>query len=241
MKPLGYKNYGSIGHFPSSRVGPGDWHIHEGQERICTTKARDKHDVIIITEKLDGSNVGIAKHEGKILAIVRAGYLAVSSKYEMHHHFAEWVRQREDRFQSALQDGERIAGEWLLQAHGSKYAITNPEKLFVAFDLFKGQQRTLFSQLRQLATTHSIAHVKPIHEGGPLPIEDALKLLGNGSFGVDEPEGVVYRVERQGKFDFMGKFVHHSKVDGKYLVKDGEQLPALWNYPIDKLTTPTNP
>jgi len=56
-KPLGRKSYGSIPHLPGSRLGPGDYHAHEGQARIATEKARDKHDKIYVQEKLDGSNV----------------------------------------------------------------------------------------------------------------------------------------------------------------------------------------
>lgn len=59
-KPLGHKAYGSIPHLPNSRLGVGDYHCHEGQARICCEKARDKHDRIIVTEKLDGSNVCVA-------------------------------------------------------------------------------------------------------------------------------------------------------------------------------------
>jgi hypothetical protein len=33
-KPLNAKAYGSIGHLPMSRLGPGDWSVHEGQARI---------------------------------------------------------------------------------------------------------------------------------------------------------------------------------------------------------------
>lgn len=33
-KPLGHKAYGSIPHLPTSRLGPGDHHVTEGQARI---------------------------------------------------------------------------------------------------------------------------------------------------------------------------------------------------------------
>ncbi len=42
-------------------------------------------------EKIDGSCVAIARHEGKILPLVRAGYHARSSEYQLHHMFASWV------------------------------------------------------------------------------------------------------------------------------------------------------
>ncbi|WP_202614648.1 RNA ligase family protein, partial [Escherichia coli] len=75
-KPLGRKAYGSIPHLPGSRLGPADHHCHEGQARICCEKPRDRHDRIIVTEKLDGGNVAIAKVNGAIFALGRAGYLA---------------------------------------------------------------------------------------------------------------------------------------------------------------------
>ena len=54
-KPLGIKAYGSIGHLPNSRLGPGDHAVNEGQARICTEAPRDKYDTITVQEKLDGA------------------------------------------------------------------------------------------------------------------------------------------------------------------------------------------
>jgi hypothetical protein len=54
-KPLGMKNYGHIAHLPGSRMGPGDHSCELGQARIATLKARDRHDQIIVQEKLDGT------------------------------------------------------------------------------------------------------------------------------------------------------------------------------------------
>lgn len=84
-KPLGQRAYGSIPHLPGSRLGPGDYCINEGQARIATEKARDKHDLIIVQEKLDGSNVAVAKVNGEIIALTRSGYTALSSPYQQHH------------------------------------------------------------------------------------------------------------------------------------------------------------
>lgn len=59
-KPLGRKNYGSISHLLGSRLGPSEYHVHKGQNDIATVRPRDKHDRITVTEKVDGSGVGIA-------------------------------------------------------------------------------------------------------------------------------------------------------------------------------------
>jgi hypothetical protein len=78
-KPLGAKSYGHIAHLPGSRMGPGDHKCHEGQKRIATEKPRDRHDEVIVQEKLDGSNVGVARLDGMLYALTRAGYDADSS------------------------------------------------------------------------------------------------------------------------------------------------------------------
>ena len=56
-----------------------------------------------------------------------------------------------------------------------------------------------------------------------------MKIHGEHHSGCDEPEGVVYRVERKGDVDFLAKWVRPDKVDGKYLPEmSGE--PAVWNW-----------
>jgi hypothetical protein len=50
-----------------------------------------------------------------------------------------------------------------------------------------------------------------------------------GMHGALEPlEGAVWRVEREGKVDFLGKYVRHFKQDGKYFNEDHTKL--IWNW-----------
>jgi len=239
-KPLDRKNYGSIGHLPSSRMGPSDHHVHPGQEAICTVKARDKHDVIIVTEKVDGSNVGIARIGDNIHALGRAGYLAQSSKYKQHQLFADWVRKREDFWRETLHDGQRLVGEWLAQAHSTRYNIHDP---FFAFDLISNfdretgekletERRAPFNILQKLCNVSCIQMPRVLHIGSPLSVDKAMELhlqKHSGFHPEDGPEGVVYRVERQGEFDFMAKWVRPDKVDGKYLPEMSGK-DAIWNW-----------
>lgn len=228
-KPLNRKNYGSIGHLLSSRMGPSDHHVHEGQQRICTEKARDKHDTIIITEKLDGSNVGIAKVGDNIYALGRAGYLAQTSKYEQYQLFAAWVREREDHFRKMLEDGQRLIGEWLAQAHGTRYSL--PYGPFIAFDIMEGDKRKSWKYLCDTCGIYGIPMPYPIHYGSPMSVEEAMGRHENthGFHPDDGPEGIVYRVERRGEFDFMAKWVRPNKIDGKYLPEiSGKE--AIWNW-----------
>ena len=229
MKILEGKSYGSIGHLPNSRQGPGDKGVNEGQARIACLRPRDKHDVVIVQEKLDGSNVGVVNHNGRILAVGRAGYLAASSTYLQHRYFALWVAENEDRFRALLDDGERVCGEWLAQAHGTRYALRHEP--FIAFDIMRGTARVPYEQFAARVQAEGFVVPKLLSLGPPLSIEAALKQLGQfGHHGALDPaEGVVWRVERKGKVDFLAKYVRPDKVDGLYFPElTGGEL--VWNW-----------
>jgi hypothetical protein len=226
-KPLGHRAYGHIAHLPGSRTGPKDKHISEGQAKICCLKARDKNDTVIVQEKLDGSNVAVAKIKGQIVPLIRSGYKANTSRFEMHHKFHKWVLEREMLFASLLQEGERCAGEWLLQAHGTRYLL--PHEPFVAFDLLIGKERKTYAEVLSRCTEHGITTPNTVHVGAPIAVNHALKLIGNGKHGALDPvEGAVWRVERKGTVDFLAKYVNHNKEDGKYLPEISGQTP-IWN------------
>lgn len=226
-KPLGRKAYGSIGHLPQSRLGPGDHRVPDGQSRICCVKARDRHDRIIVQEKLDGSCVAVALLDGVIHALGRAGYPAVSSKYEQHRLFDLWVRLHEDRFRAVLREGERIVGEWLALAHGTRYDLAGLEP-FAPFDIIHGEERLPFDAF-DLRVGDVFLRPHLLHDGRPLPVPQALEQHAAKSWPADELEGVVYRVERRGVVEFLAKYVLPGKVDGKYLPEISGQ-PEIWNW-----------
>ena len=144
-KPLGQKAYGSIPHIEGSRIDHSDKRISEGQSRILLERVRDKHDYIIVSEKLDGSCVAVAKLDGKILPLTRSGYLASTSPFRQHHEFEKFVYTNHAVFDYVLDEGERLVGEWLYQAHGIRYDL--PSSPFVAFDLMEGPNRLTLCSL----------------------------------------------------------------------------------------------
>lgn len=219
MKPLGYKSYGSIPHLIGSRVGPSDHHVEPGQQRIATEKVRDKHDLVIVQEKLDGGNVGIAKVNDKILAITRAGYLAETSPYKTHHSFKIWVERNTARFNELLNEGERVCGEWLLTAVGTKYNL--PHEPFVAFDIMTKADRLPYLQSAERLRDLDFTLPRLLSIGPPTSINQALIWISTSGHGAIEPvEGIIWRVERKEKVDFLCKYVRPEKVDGKYLDQD---------------------
>jgi hypothetical protein len=217
-KPLGQKAYGHIPHLPNSRMGPADHSCHEGQARICTERARDRHDRIIVTEKLDGCCMSVANIDGQITPLTRAGYHANDGAYEHLRAFGPWVEKNRVRFEAALRPGERLCGEWLAMAHGTIYELRHEP--FVAFDLIRAKhERAPFDELLEAATRGGFVTPHMISDGAPVSVEAALAALGDhGRHGAAEPvEGAVWRVERRGKFDFITKYVRPDKQDGKYL------------------------
>lgn len=227
-KPLGMKAYGSIPHLPGSRLGPGDHHVTEGQARICLVRPRDKNDLILVQEKLDGSSCAVAKINGVCVPLIRAGYPAISSRFEQHHLFAQWVYANYDRFNERLEEGERLVGEWLAQAHGTRYALTHEP--FVVFDLMHGQERVPYDEFVKCTFPYFVLP-NLLHYGTPFAIEDAMALLADGGDhgALDPVEGAVWRVERNGKVDYLAKYVRPNKIDGKYLPEITGSEP-VWNW-----------
>lgn len=228
-KPLGHKAYGSIGHLPASRLGPGDHKVTEGQARLCCERPRDRRDVIVVQEKLDGGCVAAARLGDDIVALGRAGHLARTSPFIQHHVWADWVDAHADAFRAVLGDGERLCGEWLALAHGTRYDLAGRPP-FVAFDLMRGMVRTPYLLFAARVAKHF--EVPPLlHLGAPLPLAAALEALGtHGRYGACEPaEGVVYRVERDAAVDFLAKYVRPEKVDGALLPEVNDGI-AHWNW-----------
>lgn len=227
MKPLGKKAYGSIPHLPGSRLGPGDHHCSPGQAVIACEKKRDKHDVIIVQEKLDGSNCCVAKVNGEILALGRAGYLASSSKYSVHHSFEKYVYANKKRFDDLLNEGERVCGEYLAQAVGTRYEL--PHEPFVPFDIMTGNIRLSLKDFQDRILPYDFTPPRLLNYGEPLSIEAAMdKVRTSGHGAIDPVEGAIWRIERKGVVDFLVKFVRHDKEDGKYFPEKTGGI-VVWN------------
>ena len=235
-KPLRGKAYGSIPHLPGSRLGPGDHKIHEGQARILTEKKRDRKDMVIIQEKLDGSCVSVAKINGQLVPLIRAGYKASQSHYLQHKIFDNWAYEHSDRFDAMLEDGERVVGEWLALAHGTRYELKHMP--FVVFDVMVGKQRLSHLEMKQKALSVSLPTATTINIGEACSVKDAMERLKHNGYhhgwhgAIDPVEGAVWRVEREGKFEFIAKYVVPGKQDGCYLPEISGGDP-IWNWQPD--------
>lgn len=232
-KPMGIKSYGSIPHLIGSRPTPGDKGVHRGAHNICTLKTRDKHDIVIVMEKLDGSNVAVYRHHetGDLIALTRSGWPATTSRFAQHHMFAEYVRFNSVVLKNVIEPGERIVGEWLAQAHGTRYEIEWDSTPFFVFDIMREHRRLTMSAMLDRIDGTDLDTPCILHVGDALSIEEGLERLGpHGRHkAIDMAEGLVYRVERNGEVDFLAKYVDPNKEDGCYLpeISGGN---VVWNW-----------
>lgn len=227
-KPLGGRSYGSIPHLPGSRRGPMDYGLSPDQARMLTEKANDKADRVIVQEKLDGSNVAAVKLGGKVLAITRAGYLAMSSPFAQHHGWARWVEANAAMLGDLLSEGERVCGEWLMVAHGTRYAL--PHGPFVAFDLRTAKRRAGVDEVMGRCWVQGLPTPRVISDGPPISAGAVLAMLEPSGHGAIDPvEGAVWRCERgdPSKPTILAKFVTAGKVDGCYLSKEPGDVDVL--------------
>lgn len=143
---------------------------------------------------------------------------------------------------AVLEDGERLVGEWLAQAHGTRYDLQHEP--FVVFDLMVGDSRLPYAEFWKRV---GLKFVTPtiLNRGSPMSIECVMSLLGTYGFhgALDPVEGAVWRVERDrltdrhsGKrkrvVDFLVKYVRPDKVDGCYLESVSGEA-AVWNWRPD--------
>lgn len=225
MRLLGHKAYGSIPHLPSSRTGPSDRHIDEPSARRLTAGCASGERVLV-REKLDGTCVAVACHEGEIVALGRQGDLASKSRNVGRQAFARWVDAHRTRFAALLQPGERFVGEWLALVHSTHYDL--PHEPFVVFDLMRGRERALDEELRARAQGLTLPTL--LHVGSACSVAQAMTKLGtHGHHGArEEAEGAVWRLENRSRVLVLAKFVRASKEDGLYL-PDHTGEPPIWN------------
>ena len=221
-KPTGGRNYGSIPHLLDSKLGHHDKFIDPGQDRIIRAGGRDRHDTVLISLKLDGTNVGVLKTAEGLVTLQRRGYECNTSPYEQHHAFDRWVRANHERFHALLEVGERLVGEWLWQASGLWYEIRGVP--FYAFDLFDADgARILQSDLYRRCQPAGIKTVPSLVADsiGDTPLMFYVVSLSSLLPGVhpygEDHEGLVFRVERKGKVDYLVKWVRGGHRGGHYL------------------------
>lgn len=220
-KPLNRKTYGSIPHLLGSNNHDGDKFITPGQTRICTERVRDRLDVVIVQEKHDGCCSGVTRIDGSLVALSRSGYRAVDSPHKHLKAFDRFVEEWCDAF-DFIREGEVLVGEWLWKVHSTRYTIKRPLDWFRPFDIFVDRKRLRFVDFMSRIQDSSPMLRLPnlLHMGEAISTRKAMERTRLTSDGIDQPEGVVYRIERGGEVDFLAKYVREGFVPGVHMHED---------------------
>lgn len=150
---------------------------------------------------------------------MRKGYDVRTSEWGFLRKFADFVSDNADRFNALLDNGERVCGEWMIKTHSLFYNL--PHEPFIVFDIIKSdkkQTRPNYEELIRRCKEYNFTTTWLIWSGASIPVQDALGMLGKGFHGCQSvPEGIVYRYERDGRFETSAKFVANLNVTGDYM------------------------
>ena len=212
-------NYPSIAHLPGSKLRRSDASaIGEQEVGWLTVQTQRPEDLVVVTEKVDGCNVGVLRRGNSLYPLVRKGYDVRTNQFDWIRDFAKFVEKNRLRFLYLLSDGERVCGEWMIKTHTVRYDM--PHEPFVCFDIIKDNRRVRYQTLQERLRRSSFTPVGLVHSGGAISTERAVELLGNGFHGaVGAPEGVVYRYEsKEHGWLFSAKFVSNPLVGDQDLL-----------------------
>lgn len=233
QKPMLRKCYGSIPHLMSSKFGRDDRGVNAGEERFFVRKS-NPGERIIVTEKMDGSCVGVLKKDEEIIPINRAGYRASDSPWDHHKTFAKWAMKNVGVFDALLDNGTWVVGEWCDMAHGTIYKFQRDRAPFFVFDIMDPgikNGRVLYKELQRRIWQSGLTMVPVLFDSREAcSIHQAMKLLGiHGTYNADLSEGAVWRREDDVKCIALAKYVRHEKIVGKYLPSESGKYPIwLW-------------
>ncbi len=222
--------YESIPHLPGSRMTAGDHTASRDVAAACLEPSSVPNLFVVVQEKLDGSCLAVWREAGELRATARSGRPAAESPTVQHRLFALWVERERERFLEVLRDGERIVGEWLALAHGTRYDL--PHEPFVAFDLIADESRLTFEDLTERVGA-SFVLPRVIHTGPAMELDAIIAALEPSGHGaLDRVEGAVWRAERGDTVQCVAKWVRPDKLDGCLLPGNGRA--PHWNWRPDE-------
>ena len=169
---------------------------------------------VIITEKVDGANMGFSLSADRELLVQNRSHYVTSTTHPQFRPLYPWIEEhREGLYQVLDRDNsfpERyiLYGEWVVAQHSIPYSRL-PDR-FLAFDFYDRQTQTWADRVameRLLAGT-GISLV-PIMYQGPRPTENVLKDMVHqpSQFYNGPVEGIYVKEEQNGQVINRGKIV----------------------------------
>lgn len=208
------RNFGHIGHLTGSKMIDIEDKLLdiENQVRFTSCK-RDKNDVVIITEKIDGMNAGVVKKNGMLYPINRKGYDSRGMKFQhpdlevLGDTWAKWVDNHYELYDSILEEDERMVFENCIFVHTLRYNFKN-DPVFLLAKYNADNKRINHILLKELANRFGIQQAPVLNIGIAIPPEIVISQYPKGVVGVKgEIEGIVYSYEHGGEVETTAKFV----------------------------------
>ncbi|KAG6911294.1 hypothetical protein DXG01_002133 [Tephrocybe rancida] len=177
---------------------------------------------VVITEKIDGANMGfsLSSDRSRIIVQNRSHYVN-SATHEQFKKLDIWVeRHRDDLFQVLDRDpyfAERyiLFGEWMFATHSIPY--THLPDRFIAFDLYDRSTATWLDRgsLEKVLSSTSISLVPVLHQG-PMPPDAELRNMVQlpSKFWDGRVEGIYVKVEHNSRVIARGKVVRSDFIAG---------------------------
>jgi atypical dual specificity phosphatase len=177
---------------------------------------------VIITEKIDGANMGfsLSSDRSRIVVQNRSHYVN-SSTHEQFKKLGSWVERHQGDLYKILDRDPHFAeryilfGEWMFATHSIPY--THLPDRFLAFDFYDRSSRTWADRktLSALLCTTSIPLVPILHEG-VMPSDTELRNMVQlpSNFWGGRVEGIYVKIERNSCVVSRGKVVRSDFIAG---------------------------
>ncbi|KAG7094138.1 hypothetical protein E1B28_007750 [Marasmius oreades] len=182
----------------------------------------DEKTRIVITEKVDGANMGFSLSSSSQIVVQNRSHYVNSSTHEQFKKLGFWVdKHREALFRILNRDEDYperyvLFGEWLYATHSIPY--TDLPDLFMAFDMYDRSTDTFVDRptLLGLLDGTGIRVVPVMYDGNATPSMEELKRMvqRRSNFWDGRVEGVYVKFERGGKVVGRGKVVRGDFIAG---------------------------
>ena len=186
---------------------------------------------IVITEKIDGANLGISLDSSRRILIQNRAHWVNSKTHFQFKKLDIWVEKHRDALtrilgaDSCFPERYILFGEWMVCVHSIKY-VRLPDR-FLAFDLYDRSRKVFASrdvlEARLEGTGISIVptvvriYGRPEEDAGPvMPRDEELKAMVQqpSRFYDGRVEGVYVKVEKDGIVVGRGKVVRADFIAG---------------------------
>jgi RNA ligase len=180
-------------------------------------------ELLIVEEKLDGTNVGLHFRGDGSMVLQCRGHLITEGMHPQYDLFKQWAAVKRPVLEGMLEDRLILFGEWLYARHSIPYRRL--PHYFFEFDIYDKEAGAFLGLERRLSLLEGTGlHTVPVIHRGPLGRDRLSSLIGPSRFDsvFENPltgrtdglmEGLYLRTEADGVVTGRAKFVRPEFVE----------------------------